>query len=68
VINDLRNQAAAERRLRAEVALEFDEFLVLRFKATNAPPYPFEWVDYHETRLDYAAALARISARYQQRF
>jgi hypothetical protein len=59
---------AAERRLRAEAAREFDEFLVLRFKATNAPPYPFEWIDYNETRLDYAAALTRISAGYQQRF
>jgi hypothetical protein len=58
----------AERRLRADAAPEFDEFLVLRFKATNAPPYPFEWVNYNETRLDYAAALSRISARYQQRF
>jgi hypothetical protein len=58
----------AERRLLAEAAPEFDELLVLRFKATNAPPYPFEWADYKETRLDYAAALARISARYQQRF
>jgi hypothetical protein len=60
--------AEAERRLRAEAAAEFDEFLVLRFKATNAPPYPFEWVAYSDTRLDYAAALSRISARYQQRF
>jgi hypothetical protein len=60
--------AEAERRLRSEAAPEFDEFLVLRFKATNAPPYPFEWVNYNETRLDYAAALSRISARYQQRF
>jgi hypothetical protein len=58
----------AERRLRVEAAPEFDEFLVLRFKATNARPYPFQWVDYNETRLDYAAALSRISARYQQRF
>jgi hypothetical protein len=58
----------AERRLRAEAAAEFDEFLVLRFKATNARPYPFQWVSYNETRLDYAAALSRISARYQQRF
>jgi hypothetical protein len=58
----------AERRLLASAAPEFDEFLVLRFKATNAPPYPFEWLDYKETRLDYAAALSRISARYQQRF
>jgi hypothetical protein len=58
----------AERRLRAEAQSEFDEFLLLRFKATNASPYPFEWVNYNETRLDYAAALSRISARYQQRF
>jgi hypothetical protein len=49
-------------------APEFDEFIVLRFKAMNAPPFPFEWVDYNETRLDYGATLSRISARYQQRF
>lgn len=58
----------AERRLLVEAAPDFDEFLVLRFKATNAPPYPFEWVRHNESRLDYAAALSRISARYQQRF
>ena len=57
----------AERRLRI-AAPEYDEFLPLLFKATNAPPYPFTWVDYVRTRLDYAAALSRISARYQQRF
>jgi hypothetical protein len=56
------------RRLVAEAKPEFDEFLVLRFKARNEPPYPFEWVDYKATRLDYAAALSRISSRYQQRF
>jgi len=58
----------AERRLRAQAAAEFDEFLVLRFKATNEAPFPFDWVNLNETKLDYAAALARISARYQQRF
>jgi len=58
----------AESRLIASAAPDFDEFLVLRFKATNAPPFPFEWVAYHETRLDYAAALSRSCARYQQRF
>lgn len=52
----------AEKRLRAEAKAEFDEFLILRFKATNAPPYPLEWVSYNDTRLDYAAALSRISA------
>jgi len=58
----------AERRLQAAAAPDFDEFIVLRFKATNAPPFPFEWFDSNETRLDYGAVLSRISARYQQRF
>ncbi len=58
----------AERRLLLEAKPEFDEFLVLRFKATNAQPYPFEWVNYKETQLDYAAVLSRICSRYQQRF
>lgn len=58
----------AERRLRALAAPDYDEFLLLRFKATNAEPYPFEWLDCNSTRMDYAAALSRISARYQQRF
>lgn len=58
----------AARRLRALAAPDFDEFLILPFKATNAAPWPFDWADYKETRLDYAATLSRISARYQQRF
>ena len=58
----------AERRMMAHAKPEFDEFVVLRFKAVNADPFPFHWVDLNSTRLDYAAALSRISARYQQRF
>jgi hypothetical protein len=67
-LHPFQEASEAERRLRAEASPEFDEFIVLRFKATNAPPFPFEWADYREMRLDYAAALSRISARYQQRF
>jgi hypothetical protein len=67
-LHPIQEAPEAERRLREQAAPEFDEFLVLRFKATNEPPYPFDWVNYNETRLDYAAALSRISARYQQRF
>jgi len=58
----------AERRLRADAAPEFDEFIVLRYRATNEPPFPFEWVDYSATRQDYGAALARISREYERRF
>jgi hypothetical protein len=58
----------AERRLREAVSREFDEFVVLKFKATNAPPYPFAWVDFKETHRGVAAALSRVCATYQQRF
>lgn len=67
-LHPFQEAAEAERRLQALAAPDYDEFLLLRFKATNAKPYPFEWLDYNSTRLDYAAALSRISARYQQRF
>lgn len=46
----------------------FDEFLLLRFKATNQDPYPFAWLDERGTRADYGAALVRISNLYEQRF
>jgi hypothetical protein len=40
---------------------------MLRYKATNEEPYPYEWVDYKRTILDYAALLTRISRTFQQR-
>jgi hypothetical protein len=46
----------------------FDEFLVLRFRATNQPPYSFEWLDFDATNLDYGAILTRISREYTRRF
>jgi len=64
----IQEAAEAQRRLREQAQGLFDEFLILRFRATNTPPFPFMWVDYEATRLDYAAALTRISSRYQQRF
>jgi hypothetical protein len=58
----------AERRLLADAAGSFDEFVILRYRATNEPPFKFEWVSAKDVRLDHGAALARISDRYQQRF
>ena len=60
--------AEAERHLLQRAAPEFDEFVILRFVATNQRPFDFEWKDRKETEMDYGAALARISALYQQRF
>jgi hypothetical protein len=57
----------AEKRLLQLAAPSFSEFLVLRYRATNEAPFPFEWVDEQSTNTDYAAALTRISGKYQQR-
>lgn len=57
----------ARQRLAAVCSL-YDEFLILRFKARNEEPYAFEWVNEKETRLDFGAALIRISNEYEKRF
>lgn len=64
----IQEAAQAERRLLDLARPAFDEFLLLRFQATNMPPYPFSWIDENEIQVEYAAALARISREYQSRF
>jgi len=56
------------RRIKESVLSHYDEFLFLRFKASNRAPYRFEWVNEKETRLEYGSSLIRISARYEQLF
>lgn len=64
----IQEAAEAERRLRADIEPLFDEFLVLRFKAWNEPPFQFEWVDGKHTLMDYGAILTRILRKYDARF
>jgi hypothetical protein len=64
----IQEAAEAESRLRARAASEFDEFLVLRFRAWNEPPHRFEWVDARRTTRDYGAVLTRIARKYEARF
>ena len=59
---------AIERRLMGNARPHFDEFVILRFRATNLEPFPFEWVDPSATEDDYAASLVRISRAYDERF
>jgi hypothetical protein len=66
-LHPIQEAAEAERRLLEQAAPAYNEFLVLRFRATNTPPYPFEWTNPDETRLNYAAALTRISSIFQKR-
>ena len=63
----LKKPAERKKALVQRVAREFDEFLILRFEATNEAPYRFSWANKNDTHLDYGAALVRISQRYQDR-
>jgi hypothetical protein len=58
----------AEQRLNEKARSAFDEFQILRFRATNARPFPFEWVDLGTTEMEYSAVLTRISREYDRRF
>jgi hypothetical protein len=54
----------AENRLRTLAAPHFDEFLVLRYKATNDSPFPFSWDNPQKTNQEYGAVLTRVSSRF----
>jgi hypothetical protein len=58
---------AALQRVTQHAAPAFDELLVLKFRATNVSPYPFEWVDARDTTQGYAAALLRLSSLLDKR-
>jgi hypothetical protein len=60
--------ADAISRLEQRAPSSFDEFLILRFVATNTPPYPFSWVDEAQVMLEYSALLTRVSREYDRRF
>jgi len=60
--------AAAEAHLVADAKPKFDEFLILRYRATNEDPYPFDWADQVTTTRDYGAMLTRIARAYDVRF
>jgi hypothetical protein len=53
----------AERRMRNLAGPSFDEFLILRYKATNEPPFPFTWDNSAKINQEYGAILTRVSAR-----
>jgi hypothetical protein len=58
----------ASRRLLQTARRAFDEFLLLKFKATNQAPFPFSWLNPAGTAADYGAALVRIADLYETRF
>jgi len=58
----------AIKRLNEDVRPYYDEMIVLRYQATNEPPFPFAWLDPATTQREYAAALTKISRAYEQQF
>ena len=58
----------AEQRLLSEAASDFDEFIILHYRATNEPPFAFEWVNLTLTMQNYGSALVRICREYEHRF
>jgi hypothetical protein len=63
-----REAAEFARRIEALVAPHYHELLVLNFRATNNPPYGFEWVNLKEIEQLYGSILVRLSALYEHRF
>jgi len=60
--------ADAERRLLIKAAPSFDEFIILRYKARNEPPFEFQWVNAARCEQDYAAAITRVVRKYEVKF
>jgi hypothetical protein len=55
-------------RLERFVRSAYDELLILKFRATNQRPFPFDWLDEDEALMTYNSALARLSSEYDARF
>lgn len=64
----IQEAAQAEQRLNEKARSAFDEFQILRFRAANTKPYPFDWLDLATTELEYSALLTRVSREYERRF
>jgi hypothetical protein len=58
----------AEKRLVADAAPHFDEFITLHYSATNDPPFPFSWFNFTQTSQNYGSSLVRLSREYDRRF
>lgn len=56
------------RRLLQLAKPAFDEFVLLKFQATNQEPFPFSWLNAAGIAADYGAVLVRLGALYEKRF
>jgi hypothetical protein len=63
-----REAAEVIRRIQEAVTPHYDELLIMRYVATNRPPFAFSWVNANDTTQLYGSALVRISELYDVRF
>jgi hypothetical protein len=56
----------AERRLLADAEPCYREFLVLPFRASNRPPFDFQWVNADRLNDGYASILLRLVRAYER--
>jgi hypothetical protein len=56
------------RRLDRDVRANYDEFLILPYRATNKEPFHFDWIGENNIRQIYASLLVRLSDLYERRF
>ena len=64
----LQESEETSRRLLQIARPAFDEFLLLKFRATNQAPFPFSWLNPSGMASDYGAALVRVADLYEKRF
>ncbi len=66
-LHPVQEAARAERELlHAEDA--YTEFIQLGFRATNEPPFEFQWTNLPRTQDEYASRLLRILKKYESSF
>jgi hypothetical protein len=61
---------AAERHIMERIVARqvFDAPIILRYRATNEDPFPFEWAEQKATADLYRASLIRVSSLFEERF
>ena len=55
-------------RLDQRARPSFDEFIILKFAASNVDPFAFAWIQEHSIVPEYSALLTRVSREYDRRF
>ncbi len=64
----IQEAAQAEQQLNEKARPTFDEFQILRFRATNVKSIPIRLVDLQSLEMEYSSILTHVSREYDRRF